>query len=49
MILSAALEQAEIADPDLELKRIHDGGSVAVRRDDVRGWRVVFLRPGGAG
>ncbi|MCY3610218.1 MAG: hypothetical protein OXH51_01665 [Gemmatimonadetes bacterium] len=34
-----------IADPDLELKQIHDGGAVAVRRDDVRGWRVVFVRP----
>ncbi|MCY3610405.1 MAG: hypothetical protein OXH51_02620, partial [Gemmatimonadetes bacterium] len=38
-----------IADPDLELKQIHDGGAVAVRRDDVRGWRVVFVRPRGAG
>ena len=38
-----------IADPDLELKQIHDGGAVAVRRDDVRGWRVVFVRPPGAG
>lgn len=37
-----------IADPDLELKQIHDGGAVAVRRDDVRGWRVVFVRPRGA-
>lgn len=34
-----------IADPDLELKQIHDSGAVAVRRDDVRGWRVVFVRP----
>ena len=38
-----------IADPDLELKQIHDGGAVAVRRDDVRGWRVIFVRPPGAG
>ena len=34
-----------IADPDLELKQIRDGGAVAIRRDDVRGWRVVFVRP----
>lgn len=38
-----------IADPDLELKQIHEEGAVAVRRDDVRGWRVVFVRPRGAG
>lgn len=37
-----------IADPDLELKQIQDAGAVAVRRDDVRGWRVVFVRPLGA-
>ena len=38
-----------IADPDLELKQILDGGAVAIRRDDVRGWRVVFVRPREAG
>lgn len=37
-----------IAEPDLELRQIHDGGAVAIRRDDVAGWRVVFLRPRGA-
>lgn len=37
-----------IAAPDLEVKQIHDGGALAIRRDDVRGWRVVFLRPRGA-
>ena len=37
-----------VADPDLEVKQIHDKGAVAIRRDDVRGWRVVFLRPRGA-
>ena len=38
-----------IADPDLELRQIHDGGAVAVRRDDAAGWRVVFMRPQRAG
>ena len=38
-----------IADADLELKQIQDGGAVAIRRDDVRGWRVVFVRPREAG
>ncbi|MCY3610206.1 MAG: hypothetical protein OXH51_01605 [Gemmatimonadetes bacterium] len=37
-----------IADRDLELRQLHDGGAVAIRQDDVRGWRVVFLRPRGA-
>lgn len=37
-----------IAAADLEVKQIHDEGAVAIRRDDVRGWRVVFLRPRGA-
>jgi hypothetical protein len=36
-----------IAEPNLEVKQIHDGGALAIRRDDVRGWRVVFLRPRG--
>lgn len=38
-----------VAAPDLEVKQIHDEGAVAIRRDDVRGWRVVFVRPLGAG
>lgn len=43
------LSRTWIAAPNLEVKQIHDGGVVAIRRDDVRGWRVVFLRPRGAG
>ncbi len=38
-----------IAAPDLDVRQIHDEGVLAVRRDDVRWWRVVFLRPRGAG
>ncbi|MDE2980782.1 MAG: hypothetical protein OXU74_06260 [Gemmatimonadota bacterium] len=37
-----------IADRDLELRQIQDGGAAAIRQDDVRGWRVVFVRPRGA-
>lgn len=46
--IEGSLVQMWIADADLELKQIHDGGAVAIRRDDVRGWRVVFVRPPGA-
>lgn len=37
-----------IVEPGLDVRQIHDGGAVAIRRDDMAGWRVVFLRPTGA-
>lgn len=37
-----------ILEPGLDVKQIHDGGAVAVRRDNVAGWRVIFLSPEGA-
>ncbi len=36
-----------IVEPGLDVRQIDDGGAVALRRDDVAGWRVVFLRPRG--
>ena len=34
-----------IVEPGLDVRQIDDGGAVALRRDDIAGWRVIFLRP----
>ena len=38
------LVETWIVEPGLDVRQIHDGGASAIRRDDVAGWRVVFLR-----
>ncbi len=34
-----------IVEPTLDVRQIHDGRVVAIRHDDMKGWRVIFLRP----
>ena len=34
-----------IVEPTLDVKQIHDERAVAIRHDDMAGWRVIFLRP----
>ena len=39
------LVQTWIVEPTLDVREIHDGRAVAIRHDDLAGWRVIFLRP----
>ena len=47
--IAGDLVRTWLVEPGLDVRQIHDGGAVAIRRDDVAGWRVIFLRPQGAG
>lgn len=46
--IAGDLVRTWIVEAGLDVRQIDDGGAIAVRRDDMAGWRVVFLRPEGA-